>query len=337
MRRKQAVTAKDIANACGISQATVSYVINNKAGKRVSEKTRQLVLETAKRLNYIPNSTARSMRTNRAMSIGIVSGRNNISIGFNHVLRGIKQYLDETGYTITLLNADDFDPEALEYIRYYQSGRIDAILFLFYDIPDATLELLSERQIPYITVNENGVWGDGMERKKAFDQVITECADFCRKRDYRRIRFFSLQYGERLYSNKFNLFSGALVECFPEAELKRVVIQSRDLTNEELILRLDDCIRGEEFDLAVTANQRLGWLMQGSILKNHFVLPQSIKHICLASSHIFNLVYPTITSIDIPLTEMGRFAAEQIVRILGGEAPEEREFSCTLREGMSTE
>ena len=86
--RKKNVTAKDIARACGLSQATVSYVMNNKEGKKISEATRRLVLQTARELNYIPNSTARSMRTNRSMSIGVVTGWNNLSMGFSLVLRG---------------------------------------------------------------------------------------------------------------------------------------------------------------------------------------------------------------------------------------------------------
>ena len=95
--RKKNVTAKDIARACGLSQATVSYVMNNKEGKKISEATRRLVLQTARELNYIPNSTARSMRTNRSMSIGVVTGWNNLSMGFSLVLRGVKEYLDAAG------------------------------------------------------------------------------------------------------------------------------------------------------------------------------------------------------------------------------------------------
>ena len=142
--RKKNVTAKDIANACGISQATVSYVINNKEGKKISDATRQLVLETARQLNYVPNSTARSMRTSRSMSIGIVSGRNNLSLGFSHVLRGVKEYLDSVGYSITLLNDDSGDIDQHEYVRYYRSSRIDGILFLFYEMEDSTMKMLEE-------------------------------------------------------------------------------------------------------------------------------------------------------------------------------------------------
>ena len=48
-KKKNTVTSKDIARECGVSQATVSYVINNKAGKRISEEKRQEILEEMKR------------------------------------------------------------------------------------------------------------------------------------------------------------------------------------------------------------------------------------------------------------------------------------------------
>lgn len=337
MKKKQTVTAVDIAMACGVSQATVSYVINEKPGKKISAKTRALVLETAAQLGYVPSATARSMRTNQAMSIGIVSGRNNINIGFNHALRGIKAALDRDGYTITLLNGDEGEPEENEYLRYYFSGRIDGILFLFFDVPDSTTQLLAQRQIPYLMVSENGVWGEGMEPQRAFDQAILQCAQYCREKNFRSIRFISLKYGDTLYSYKYNLLASALKEVFPEACLERVIMQAQDLTNEDILIRLENYLASNSFELAVTGNQRMGWLMQSSILKADFSLPQQVKHISLSSSHVFHLVYPTVTSVDIPLTEIGEYAAVQLVRLLRGEAIETQEFQCTLKLGLSTE
>ncbi len=336
MKRKQAITAKDIAAACGVSQATVSYVLNNKPGKKIGADTRTAILETAHRLGYIPSATARSMRTSRAMSIGIVSGGNSINIGFNHALRGIKSCLDQAGYSILLLNSEGSEPEETEYIRAYCSGRIDGVLFLFCDQQDSVVELLDQRQIPWLSVNENGVAASGTERPHAFEHAVQQAAEFCRERKYRNIRFFSLKYGDTLYSYKYDLFADALEEVYPEASLRRIIIQSENLTNEDLKERLSGYLAAEDFQLSVTPNQRLGWLMQSCILERDFFLPQKIKHICLASSHVFHLTYPTVTSIDIPLTAMGEFAARQLVRILEGESLEEQEFSCVLKEGDST-
>ncbi len=51
---KNKTTMRDIAKACGVSLATVSYVINNSEKEKIKHETRIKVLETAKRLNYIP-------------------------------------------------------------------------------------------------------------------------------------------------------------------------------------------------------------------------------------------------------------------------------------------
>ena len=58
MEKRRSITAKDIAEACHVSQATISYVINNTPGKRISEAKRQEILETARRMKYFPNASS---------------------------------------------------------------------------------------------------------------------------------------------------------------------------------------------------------------------------------------------------------------------------------------
>ena len=84
---RKSVTAKDVAEACGVSQATVSYVINNSAGGRISEATRLRVLEVSRQMGYCPSQSARSMRMSRAMAVGVVLGGNSLSLGVSHAPR----------------------------------------------------------------------------------------------------------------------------------------------------------------------------------------------------------------------------------------------------------
>ena len=335
--RKKNVTAKDIARACGLSQATVSYVMNNKEGKKISEATRRLVLQTARELNYIPNSTARSMRTNRSMSIGVVTGWNNLSMGFSLVLRGVKEYLDAAGYSITLLHDDVNAKNDHEYVRYYRSARIDGLLFLFYEMEPETMALLQRERIPFFLVDESGVWHTADQSHTLLEDGIRQAVSLCRERGFRRLKFFSLQRGDSLFSKKWNLFSRAIQEEYPQAELQRLVFPAHGKKNESLREEFYQALCQNPADAAISSNPRTGWLVQGAILRREFSLPPSVRHICLAASGIFELAYPTITCLDMPLEEMGKYAARQIVRSLSGLPVEEHTFAYTLKEGHSTQ
>lgn len=56
------VTARDVARAAGVSQATVSYVINDNPTQKISPETRARVLEAVERLGYTPSAAARALR-----------------------------------------------------------------------------------------------------------------------------------------------------------------------------------------------------------------------------------------------------------------------------------
>ncbi|MFE4079131.1 LacI family DNA-binding transcriptional regulator [Paenarthrobacter sp. YIM B13468] len=60
-----ALTVSDVAREAGVSRATVSYVLNNRRDVRVSEPTRQRVMDTARRLGYVGSPAARALRSGR--------------------------------------------------------------------------------------------------------------------------------------------------------------------------------------------------------------------------------------------------------------------------------
>jgi DNA-binding LacI/PurR family transcriptional regulator len=60
------VTSNDVAREAGVSQATVSYVMNNKPHQKIPEATRQRVFAAAARLGYAPSAAARALRSGRS-------------------------------------------------------------------------------------------------------------------------------------------------------------------------------------------------------------------------------------------------------------------------------
>ena len=64
-------TIKEIAKKCGVSVATVSNILNGKPG--ASEATREMVLEIAKKMEYMPSYVAKSLKTKNTRNIGVIA------------------------------------------------------------------------------------------------------------------------------------------------------------------------------------------------------------------------------------------------------------------------
>ena len=100
------VSIKDIASACGVSIATVSKALNDH--KDVSESTKTMIRETAKKLGYLPNSQARALKTNRTYNLGVLfAERAQSGITHSHfaaVLNGFKNEAEANGYDITFIS-----------------------------------------------------------------------------------------------------------------------------------------------------------------------------------------------------------------------------------------
>ena len=85
-------TIKDIAKVCGVSVATVSNIINNKSN--VGEETRQRVLDVIEKMDYMPNSVAKNLKTKQTRSIGVIAEDMTV-FALPDIIDGITEYCEE--------------------------------------------------------------------------------------------------------------------------------------------------------------------------------------------------------------------------------------------------
>lgn len=78
----------DVARAAGVSQTTVSFVINSTLGINISQATRERIWAVVKELNYRPNATARSLSTQRSYTIGFIADEMAIGTSVVTMLQG---------------------------------------------------------------------------------------------------------------------------------------------------------------------------------------------------------------------------------------------------------
>ncbi len=121
------VTIRDIAEAAGVSITTVSRVLNN-VDHPIGAETRQRVLAVAESFGYRPNIAARSLRTDRSATVGIIA--DDIAGPFaTKIIRGIQDRLRQAGYLCVIISADWNPDTEREAIRDLVSRSIDGIVF----------------------------------------------------------------------------------------------------------------------------------------------------------------------------------------------------------------
>lgn len=107
---KRRVTSKMVARKAGVSQTTVSFVLNNVEGQNISEETRQRVYAAADALGYVPQVAARSLVQGHSMNVGLVLVRPHYQVFRDpyvpNVITGLVEVLREQGYRLLVEHVD---------------------------------------------------------------------------------------------------------------------------------------------------------------------------------------------------------------------------------------
>jgi LacI family transcriptional regulator len=110
MAQTTRATIKDVAERSGTSITTVSHVLNEVPGKRVSAETRQRVRRAAQDLGYRPNQLAKGLRTQRSQTIGFISDHVLTTPFASRMIAGVQHAAAEAGSLVLLVNSEG-DPE----------------------------------------------------------------------------------------------------------------------------------------------------------------------------------------------------------------------------------
>ena len=119
------VTTRDVAARAGVSQPTVSLVLNGNTQARVSEATRERVLQAAADLGYTPNVLARGLVRRRSYALGLIVPdlRNPF---FTEVVSGAERVAAEEGYAVLLCEAREV--AAGRHLETLRSRQIDGVI-----------------------------------------------------------------------------------------------------------------------------------------------------------------------------------------------------------------
>lgn len=143
-------TISDVAEAAGVSRATVSRVMN---GLRGDDEITRRVREVAERLAYRPSVTARSLSLGRTLAVGVVVP-DLANPMFQAVLRSVTDGAYRAGYGVVIAETAGRDEREVDVVRATRA-RCDALVLVSPQMSDAALEAASAELGPLVLVNRS--------------------------------------------------------------------------------------------------------------------------------------------------------------------------------------
>lgn len=122
-----AATLKDVAKLVGMHPATVSRALNPRTSHLVSPETVAKVRKAADALDYVPNPMASGLRTSRSHTIGVVIPDLNNPL-FAGMVRGTQDTLARAGYTPLLVNTDNDTATEAKVVSSLRARRADGLI-----------------------------------------------------------------------------------------------------------------------------------------------------------------------------------------------------------------
>ncbi|HOI87058.1 MAG TPA: LacI family DNA-binding transcriptional regulator [Lentimicrobium sp.] len=305
------ISINDIARALGISPSTVSRALKDHPD--ISAETKKTVQEYAEQVNYRPNALALSLKRQRSNTLGLIIPEISHHF-FSSVISGIEEVAYAKGYRLIICQSnEDFQREVINTHLLFDN-RVDGMLI---SISKNTLDHTHFRDV--IDSGIPLVFIDRVSDQVETDKVVT--ADFegallatSHLVGIGRRRILHLASPEHLHIGKqrMNGYLKALenagispdpeliLQCDTRQEVSR--LENRIL---ELAKGIDGIFAVNDFTAIATMQV---------LRENNYKIPEEIAVVGFGNDPIAGIAYPTLTTIDQRGAEMGKTAADILLR-----------------------
>ncbi len=310
------VTLKDVARKAGVSIGTASMALNN--SDKVNSETYKRVHKVARELNYVPNARARALVKQSTDIIGLVIPHI-INPFFAELAQAVKDGARKAGYNVILCSTDGKSEEEARYIDLFKSGMVDGAIFASQEkLTRENSHLLEELAANYIPIVNMNSQDFGSELVPVINTDLEktgyQAARYLIELGHQRIGFGSHSprrfEGYKRAVKEYGLYNPEFI-YYPMQEISGVV---------------EDIIQAEVKPTAfVCYNDNSAIKMIQLLVERGIRVPEDISIFGTDNIRLARHYNPPLTTINIPKEEMGRKAAEILVKLINGEKIAENE------------
>ena len=310
-------TLSDVARAAGVSISVVSRVLNDDASLRARPDTRERVLRMASKLNYRPNHAARSLRLAQSRTIGLFMPDVTNPI-VAEVLQGVDDSANASDIQVLLGRIERLEHSVEGFRRLVGEGRVDGLLVQLSDALQAEKfeKVAIESTTPVILLHSKGSRpGSVMLDDVAGAEVATR---HLLELGHRDIGFVGglpqVQSGGRRRRGFLNAMRAAGVRPKPRWMTASGYLPPQGRAAAQQLLAMPKRPTG-----LVVANINAAAAVMAVAHQLGLQIPEDLSVVAIHDTWIADYLYPRLTTVRMPLNELGRQALDMLVGVLAGE------------------
>lgn len=313
------ITISDVAEALGVSKTTVSRAISGKG--RIGEVTRQRVMEYITEHDYKPNVIAKGLAQSKTYNICVVMPGNYALVDlpfFQEAIMGIQEIAGMMEYDILLCISQENDVSSLE--RILSNHKVDGVILLRTFVKDAQIELLSSRNIPFVTA--------GSTEYKNVIQIDHDHRNACREltsiilmRGMERIALLGGNESFVVNRSRFQGFEEAYVQIGKQCEPDLIYM---NLESKAFMDRAVESAMDQKVDCILCMDDAICSQVLRKLRQEHIKVPRDVRVASFYNSSVLENNIPSITSLSFDARELGSAVCKNLLAQIEEENVEER-------------
>jgi LacI family transcriptional regulator len=314
----------DVAKLAGVSTATVSRVVSA-APYAVSPATRQRVLDAARALDYVPNALARGLHKSHVPVVGVIV-HDITDPYFAEIVRGVEDASVVGGFLVVTCSSDRIAEREHSYVRLLRSMRASTLIFAGSGLADPALNAAVRRHlaamraygaaIVHLSPHADGEADIGIDNETGIARMVAALV----KMGHRRIAFLAGPTSLYVSQRRMVGYRRGLDEAGIPFDERLVV--STGFNREGGALGIDRLLAGDApFTAVCAANDLLALGAMQRLTDRGIAVPGQVSVAGFDDIQIAAMASPALTTVRMPLHEMGWRAFEFAERVLAGGEP----------------
>ena len=302
---------KDIASEAGVSTATVSHVINKT--RFVSDEVQARVLKAIELHNYYPNAHARSLASGNSRIFGLVIS-DIANPFFPELVKSIEAAAYEHGYDVVLSNTNYDTERTSHYVRRFIERKVAGVAVMTSEMDKSLIEELGRREVPVVFLDSGEAGLHMSNLRVGYDEGIKQAILHLVELGHRSVAFISGLPHLHSAKRRLEAFRQTMRAVLPAAPEQ---IYQGDFKIEGGRHAALEILAANELPTAVVAANDL--MAFGAISEFHRAglnVPGDISVVGFDDIAFSSLIEPALTTVNLPLGELGELAVEALMTTL---------------------